>query len=214
MSGTKTLLRIENGKELTDRQRALFYRLVKTLEARIESGNDDTIITLSPDEFKEFTGFEYTPLGAIQYFQMVNLSIEIFTNDKGYLITVFDSIEAFGNSLKLNLTRSFLNTALKMDLLAHNSIKYGITSKCGLALYDLIVNDAGFLPWTVTLEDFKIAMGIEPGQYPRPTSLRDWCIETGVAELSEKSYFKISYKWLKSGKNITGLTFFLMDEDF
>lgn len=210
------MLMFNDGKELTDRQRALFYKLVKTLEARIENGNDDTIITLSPDEFKEFTGFEYNTASATSIYKQLNFPIELcnFSLETWYVYWPVVGISVNQSESSFEVSDSLIKEIKRGHsdlLLLNDSIKAGITSKCGLALYDLIVNDAGFLPWTVTLEDFKIAMGIEPGQYPRPTSLRDWCIETGVAELSEKSYFKISYKWLKSGKNITGIVFFLID---
>lgn len=205
-----------DGKELTDRQRALFYKLVKYLEARIESGNDSNIITLSPEEFKEFTGFEYNTASATSVYKMLNFPIELcnFTLETWYVYWPVVGISVNQSESSFEVSERLIND-IKQEhwdlLLLNESIKAGITSKCGLALYDLFVNDAGFLPWTVTLEDFKKAMGIEPGQYPRPSSLRERCFEGAVEEINDKTPFKLSYEYVKDGKNITGLTFFLVD---
>lgn len=213
------MLMFNDGKELTDRQRALFYKLVKTLEARITIGNDETIITLSPDEFKEFTGFEYNTASATSVYKMLNFPIELcnFTLETWYVYWPVVGISVNQSESSFAVSENFINEIKRGHsdlLLLNDTIKAGITSKCGLALYDLIINDAGFLPWTATLEDFKIAMGIEPGQYPRPSSLRERCFESGVEEINSKTPFKLAYKYVKDGKNITGLTFFLIDEEF
>jgi plasmid replication initiation protein len=55
-------------------------------------------------------------------------------------------------------------------------------------------------------------MGINLEQYPRPNSLRERCIDVGIEEINTNAGYKLSYKQNKDGKNITGLTFFLLDE--
>lgn len=210
------MLMFNDGKELTDRQRALFYKVVKTLEARIESGNDDTIITLSPDEFKEFTGFEYNTASATSVYKMLNFPIELcnFTMETWYVYWPVVGISVNKSESSFEVSDSLIKEIKRGHtdlLLLNDSIKAGITSKCGLALFDLIVNDAGFLPWTVTLEDFKIAMGIDPKKYPRPNTLKDWCVDVGIKEINEKTAFQLGYQQSKDGRIVTGLTFFLID---
>lgn len=212
------MLMFNDGKELTDRQRALFYKLVKMLEARITIGNNEIIITLSPDEFKEFTGFEYNTASATSVYKMLNFPIELcnFTLETWYVYWPVVGISVNQSESSFEVSENLINEIKRGHsdlLLLNDSIKAGITSKCGLALYDLIVNDAGFLPWTVTLEDFKIAMGIDKAQYPRPNSLRERCIDVGIEEINEKTAFKLGYQQSKDGRVVTGLTFFLIDEE-
>lgn len=205
-----------DGKELTDRQRALFYKLVKLLEARISTGNDDTTITLSPDEFKEFTGFEYNTASATSIYKQLDFPIEFcnFSLETWYVYWPIVGFSIHKPESSFEVSKMLINE-IKYGhadlLLLDDSIKAGITSKCGLALYDLIVNDAGFLPWTVTLEDFKNAMGIDKTQYPRPNSLRERCIDVGIEEINEKTPYKLAYQQTKDGRIVTGLTFFFID---
>jgi hypothetical protein len=205
-----------DGKELTDRQRALFFKLVNYLKKRVENKKDENIITFTPQEFKEFTGLEYNKDTASMVYKTLNFPVEEcdFSLEKWYIYWPIGGVRINQSEFSFEVSKKFINDVKHKDwekLLLNNSVKAGITSKCGLALYDLIVSEV-FLPWTVSLEDFKKAMGINLGQYPRPNSLRERCIDVGIEEINTNAGYKLSYKQNKDGKNITGLTFFLLDE--
>lgn len=219
------------GEKLTERERIMFYNVVTFVKNKLEKNPDQTVFTVEANELDEliahWTDGDLPNDISLTFNFLVSMRIteEARNNEKTCSIGALNVSWPF-SSIILNERSEDFSFTIQPHLLDwiiydYKTLVYNknimggakITSKCGLALYDLIVNDPTRFPWTATLEDFKKEMGINPGQYPRPNSLRERCIDVGIEEINACTKYNLSFKQNKDGKNITGLTFMLDEKE-
>lgn len=217
------------GEALTDRERVMFFNIVTFVKNRLDKDPKQTVFTVEADELDEliahWTDGDLPNDISLTFNFLVSLRITEEARNKEQTCSIgalnvswpFSSIILNERNEDFSFTiQPHLLDWIKHDyktLIYNNTIRAGVTSKCGMALFGIILSDPDRFPWTVNFEDFKKEMGIDPGQYPRPNSLRERCIDVGIEEINANTNYELSFKQNKDGKTITGLTFFLIDEE-
>lgn len=97
------------------------------------------------------------------------------------------------------LSKNF--TQMKLADVAH------FTSFYSIRLYEILMQYKSEGIRHITVEKYRLGMGLTEGQYPAYSDLRRRTIDPAVKEINEKSAYEVDYIAKKKGKATNSLTF-------
>lgn len=214
---------------LTRHQRVAFASFIKNSYLQmVENDNPEMRYFEVPlQQFREELGIDHRNIFSTgneeksleaQLEQLMSKILEWrYKDSKGKTIKVSKCVmlSAFQIDTEKQIVKYSLGSFLQDKVLCYGNayisempIIASFRSGYSVALHDLLEQRKAFNKWKVSVDEFRILMGILEEEYNRIYDLKRWCINPALEEIEKNTeFFNLKYKSIKNGRTISHFEF-------